>query len=97
MKFILAIVGSILSADLLAGSLAGVRNPVMWADVPDPSLCSDGEKFYLVSTTMHLVPGVPVMESTDMVHWKTVSYVLPRFEPGAFPDGDSDWGRYDLA
>ena len=43
MKFILAIVGSILSADLLAGSLAGVRNPVMWADVPDPSLCSDGE------------------------------------------------------
>ena len=84
MKFILAIVGSILSADLLAGSLVGVRNPVMWADVPDPSLCSDGEKFYLVSTTMHLVPGVPVMESTDMVHWKTVSYVLPRFDTGKF-------------
>ena len=88
----LSLVG-LVRADLMPG----VRNPVMWADVPDPSLCSDGEKFYLVSTTMHLVPGVPVMESTDMVHWKTVSYVLPRFEPGAFPDGDSDWGRYDLA
>ena len=66
------------SADLMPG----MRNPVLWADVPDPSLCSDGKKFYLVSTTMHLVPGVPIMESTNLVDWKTASYVVQRFEPG---------------
>ncbi len=75
---------------------AAYRNPVLYADVPDPSLCSDGKKYYLVSTTMHLVPGVPIMESEDLVHWRTVSYVLPRFEPGDYPRGDHDWGRYDF-
>ena len=85
-------------SDKSAGTdlMPGVRNPVLWADVPDPSLCSDGKKFYLVSTTMHLVPGVPIMESTDLVNWKTVSYVVPRFEPGDYPQADSDWGRYNL-
>ncbi len=26
----------------VADLMPGVRNPVLWADVPDPSLCSDG-------------------------------------------------------
>lgn len=66
---------------------APLRNSVLWADVPDPSLCSDGTNYYMVSTTMHLVPGVPVMASDDLKTWKTVSYVLPRFEPEACRDG----------
>ena len=41
----------------------------------------------MVSTTMHLMPGAPIMRSKDMQHWETVSYVFPRIE-----DGD----RYDL-
>jgi len=51
-------------------------NPVMWADVPDMSITRSGSDFYLISTTMHLMPGAPVMKSKDLVHWEIASYVF---------------------
>lgn len=51
-------------------------NPVMWADVPDMSITRNGDNFYLISTTMHLMPGAPVMKSQDLVHWEIASYVF---------------------
>ena len=38
-------------------------NPVLWSDCPDPDLIRVGDDFYLVSTTMHLMPGAPIMHS----------------------------------
>ena len=55
----------------------GFKNPVLWADVPDPDVIRVGDDYWLVSTTMHLMPGAPVMHSKDLVNWKTVSYVFP--------------------
>lgn len=51
-------------------------NPVMWADVPDMSITRNGNDYYLISTTMHLMPGAPVMKSQDLVHWEITSYVF---------------------
>lgn len=51
-------------------------NPMMWADVPDMSVVRTGEDYFLISTTMHLMPGAPVMHSRDLVHWNIVSYVF---------------------
>ena len=33
------------------------KNPVVWADVPDPDVIRVGDYFYMVSTTMHLMPA----------------------------------------
>lgn len=71
----------------LAAAGYEVRNPVINADCPDPSLCFDGTNYYMVTTTMHLFPGAPVMRSSDLRHWETVSYVFDRM------DGES---RYSL-
>ncbi len=49
-------------------------NPIIWADVPDPSVVKVGDYFYMSSTTMHMSPGVPIMRSPDLVNWETVSY-----------------------
>lgn len=62
-------------------------NPVMWADVPDMSATRVGDDFYLISTTMHLMPGAPVMKSKDLVNWKIVSYVFDKL---------TDTPKYDL-
>ncbi len=62
-------------------------NPVIWADVPDPDVIRVGDDFYMVSTTMHLMPGCPVMKSKDLVNWETVGYVF---------DTLNDTPRYDL-
>ena len=55
-------------------------NPVIWADCPDPDVIRVGDDFYFVSTTMHLMPGAPVMHSKDLVNWEIVSYIFDRIE-----------------
>lgn len=59
------------------------ENPVIWADVPDPSVIRIGDTYYMSSTTMHMNPGVPIMKSNDLVNWEIVNYVYDRI-------GDSD-------
>jgi beta-xylosidase len=53
---------------------ATVTNPFLWADIPDLAIVRVDDKYYMTHTTMHMAPGVPIMESDDMVHWKTVGY-----------------------
>ena len=55
-------------------------NPVIFADAPDPDVIRVGSDFYMVTTTMHLMPGVPVMHSKDLVNWKMISYVVPELK-----------------
>jgi len=64
-----------------------VKNPLMWADVPDPDIIRVDDYYYLVSTTMHLFPGGPIMRSKDLAHWETISYLF---------DEIKDTPRYDL-
>lgn len=64
-----------------------VKNLWFWSDVPDPDIIRVDEYYYLVSTTMHLMPGAPVMRSRDLVTWETVSYLF---------DEIHDTPRYDL-
>ena len=70
------IIGKRFAEKVLSGQ-GGCKNPVLWAGVPDPDVSRVGDDYWLVSTTMHLMPGAPVMHSKDLVNWKTVSYVFP--------------------
>jgi beta-xylosidase len=40
----------------------------MWGDWPDPDIIRVGDEFYMVSTSMHYVPGSPVVRSKDLVN-----------------------------
>lgn len=62
-------------------------NPVLWSDVPDPDVIRVGDDFYMVSTTMHLMPGAPIMHSKDLVNWEIISYVFDKL---------TDMPNYDL-
>ncbi len=63
------------------------RNPVINSDAPDMDIVRVGDYYYMVSTTMHLMPGAPVMRSRDLVYWETVSYVFDKL---------TDKPQYDL-
>lgn len=56
------------------------KYPTVYADVPDPDMIRVGENYYMVSTTMNMCPGVPVMKSVDLVNWEIVNYVYETFE-----------------
>ena len=64
-----------------------IQNPMLWADVPDPDVIRVDDTYYLVSTTMHLMPGAPVMASKDLKNWETVGYIFDRL---------TDSPKYDL-
>ena len=71
-------------------------NPVIYADVPDLDVIRVGDAYYMVSTTMHLSPGCPVMKSTDMVNWEIVNYVYDTLgdeDKLALRNGESDYGN----
>jgi beta-xylosidase len=54
------------------------HNPILFADYSDPDVIRDGNKYYLVASTFHFVPGIPILESNDLVHWKIVGHVVKR-------------------
>jgi len=55
-------------------------NPLFYDEFSDPDLIRVNNDFYITGTTMHSVPGLPVLHSTDLVNWRLVSYALPRFD-----------------
>ena len=76
-----------LSISAAEGDSAKIQNPMLWADVPDPDIIRVGDTFYLVSTTMHLMPGAPVMASKDLKNWETVGYIFDKL---------TDSPKYDM-
>ena len=74
---------------------AQAENPLIWADVPDPSVVRVGDVYYMSSTTMHVNPGVPIMRSTDLVNWEIVGYpydVLADNDALALRNGQDAYG-----
>ena len=66
---------SVFEKPLPAGSY---RNPILAGFYPDPSITRAGDKFYLVNSTFAFFPGIPVFESSDLVHWTQVGHVIDR-------------------
>ena len=54
------------------------RNPVLAGFHADPSVVAANGRFYLVNSSFAYFPGIPVFESTDLVHWKQIGNVIDR-------------------
>ena len=56
-------------------------NPVLDADWPDPDVVRAGEDFWLIASSFHRAPGLPVLRSRDLVTWEHVTNALPALVP----------------
>ena len=56
----------------------GYTSPTLFSDYSDPD--RDGDHFYLISSTFHFVPGIPILESMDLVHWTILGHALARLD-----------------
>lgn len=71
-------------------------NPLFFDEFSDPDLIRVGADFYLTGTTMHSMPGLPVLHSRDLVNWRFLSYALDRLDLGPsfrLEDGRNEYGR----
>jgi xylan 1,4-beta-xylosidase len=57
-------------------------NPLFYEEFSDPDLIRVGEDYYLTGTTMHSMPGLPVLQSRDLVNWKLLGYAMQRLDLG---------------
>ncbi|WP_405855903.1 glycoside hydrolase 43 family protein [Streptomyces sp. NBC_01515] len=57
------------------------RNPVLNADWPDPDAIRVGDTYYLVASSGHRTPGLPVLRSPDLLNWWPVARALPALPP----------------
>lgn len=75
-------------------NLATVNYPTLYSDIPDLDIIRQGDAYYMVSTTMNMCPGVPIMKSTDLAHWQIVNYVYDTFENDDFTNLNNDKNMY---
>lgn len=52
------------------------KNPVLYADYSDPDVCRKGSRYYLVSSSFDAVPGLPILQSRDLVNWRIIGHAL---------------------
>ncbi len=53
-------------------------NPILPGYYPDPSICRNGEDFYLVCSSFEMDPGLPVFHSRDLAHWHQIGNAMTR-------------------
>ncbi|MEH7545771.1 MULTISPECIES: glycoside hydrolase family 43 protein [Bacillaceae] len=77
-------------------SKTNLTNPIIWADVPDPDVIRVGTVYYMISTSMHTMPGCPIMKSMNLVDWEIIGYVFDILEdngPHNLKDGKGIYGK----
>lgn len=47
-------------------------NPIIPGFAPDPSVVLIDDTFFLVNSTFHVFPGLPIFASKDLVNWKQI-------------------------
>lgn len=53
-------------------------NPVIKGFYPDPSICSDGDYFYLVCSSFQFFPALPLFRSKNLTHWEQIGHCITR-------------------
>ena len=71
-------------------------NPLFYDEFSDPDIIRVGNDFYLTGTTMHSMPGLPVLHSRDLVNWRLLTYAFERLDLGPdfrLEDGQEIYGQ----
>lgn len=57
-------------------------NPLFFDEFSDPDMIRVGDDYYLTGTTMHTMPGLPILHSRDLVNWEFLTYAVDRLNFG---------------
>ena len=71
-------------------------NPIFNDEFSDPDIIRVGDDYYMTGTTMHVMPGLPVLHSRDLVNWTLRSYAFDRLDLGPgrrLEDGQDIYGQ----
>ena len=78
---------------VIASAQMRYTNPVIHADYSDPDACEARGVYYMTASSFNCFPGLPVLKSTDLVHWDLVNYALTSYPGRNWKDGEPGNGR----
>lgn len=58
--------------------MAVIQNPILKGFNPDPSICRNGEDYYIAVSTFEWFPGVGIYHSRDLKNWRLAARPLNR-------------------
>lgn len=84
-RFVTAVTMSIVCASSFGSGPADqgngtYKNPLLFADYSDPDVIRVKNDFYMVASSFHYVPGIPILKSHDLVNWTIIGHVVSRME-----------------
>jgi beta-xylosidase len=62
-------------------------NPILPGDHPDQTMMRVGKDFYTTGSSFHFTPYLPILHSTDLMHWETIARVIP--PTSSIPNNDA--------
>lgn len=51
------------------------KNPIIFADYSDPDIVHVNGTFYMVASSFNCMPGIPILQSKDLVNWEIIGHV----------------------
>lgn len=56
------------------------RNPILHIDYSDPDVIRVDNKYYMTASSFNYTPGLPILESEDLVNWTLVQYAIENID-----------------
>ena len=82
---LLSVILILLSCNRVTRETAGTySNPVLYADYSDPDVIRVGVTYIMVTSSFNCVPGLPVLQSHDLVSWQLIGHALNRLQPAEY-------------
>ncbi len=69
-------------------------NPIIHADYSDPDAIRVADDYYMTASSFSHFPGLPILHSKDLVHWKIIGHAAPYYPDKAFQSpqhGNAIW------
>jgi len=70
------------------------KNPIIYADYSDPDVIRVDENYYMVASSFTCMPGIPILQSKNLVNWKIIGHVydsLPLQKYEKPQHGEGSW------
>ncbi|WP_308415416.1 glycoside hydrolase family 43 protein [Sporanaerobium hydrogeniformans] len=52
------------------------QNPIIFSDFSDPDIIKVEDDFYMVASSFTYLPGIPLLHSKDLIHWRRINYCV---------------------
>ena len=84
-RFVSVLVSAVVALGALCETADSLyTNPIIHADYSDPDVIRTSEGYWMVASSFTSFPGIPVLFSPDLIHWRIAGHVYGSLPTGGY-------------